>query len=148
MQIFRYHLGGGRGGGFAKRSWLISIERGGVQIDNNFLGFLLLLKISRIVLYLESFFVRFCHHVFVNFERRLLSSSQDNPSIKVSHSVFCSLFHLVFQSSFLPMVPRGGTMGQQMDFFYSFFFSFFSFFSFTPPTWVKRGVTKNTLCKG
>ena len=37
MQIFRYHLGGE--GGFAKRSRLISIERGGgVQIGNNFLG--------------------------------------------------------------------------------------------------------------
>ena len=41
---------------------------------------------------------------------------------------------------FLPMVPGGGTVGQQMD-----FFSFFSFSSSTPPTWVKMGVKKNSM---
>ena len=38
------------------------------------------------------------------------------------------------QLCFLPMVLEGGTMGQQMDFFFSSFFSFSSFSSsFTPP---------------
>ena len=36
--------------------------------------------------------------------------------------------------SFLPMVPEGGTMGQQMDFFSFFFFFFSSSSSFTPTT--------------
>ena len=51
---------------------------------------------------------------------------------------------------FLPTVPGGGTVGQQMDFFFSssFFSSFSSFSSFTPPNWPKRGVKKTWPKRG
>ena len=49
-----------------------------------------------------------------------------------SHSVHSHAFTHSQQMYFLPMVPEGGTMGQQMDFFFSFFSSSFSS-SFTPP---------------
>ena len=61
-------------------------------------------------------------------------------------------YHTNFYSNpirILPMVPRGGTVGQQMDSFsFSFFSScssssfFFFFFFFPPPNWPKRGVKK------
>ena len=44
-----------------------------------------------------------------------------------------SFFSSSSSVTFLPMVPGGGTVGLQMDFFF-FSFSFSSFSSFTPPT--------------
>ena len=60
---------------------------------------------------------------------------ETHPSLILKASI---LPLLLFLCHFLPMVPENGTVGQQMDFFFSSSFFSFSFFSssssFTPPT--------------
>ena len=57
------------------------------------------------------------------------------------------LDNVQIETIFLPTVPGGGTVGQQMDFFFSSAF-FSSFSSFTPPNWPKRGVKKTWPKRG